>query len=125
MIKVLRIILEQSYFKYENNFYKPKNLLCYEILSIRDNRNLHSGRRKPRNKTHYDSIVDVVLIINKIKLTQRITVGTSNMQHKSLLFTIREENNDKISYLDMNISNRQGNIATDYRKTTGATKSSQ
>jgi hypothetical protein len=44
------------------------------------------------------------------------TVGTSNMKHKNLIFAVIEGNNGKISYLHKNVSNRQGNIATEYRK---------
>jgi hypothetical protein len=62
---------------------------------------------------------DIFLIYNPDKITPELILELFNKQHKAIQFTITEENNNKISYLDLNISNTEGTTETDiYRKPT-------
>jgi hypothetical protein len=56
---------------------------------------------------------DIFLIYNPDMITPELILLLFNKQHKAVQFTITEENNNKISYLDLNISNTQGTIEID------------
>jgi hypothetical protein len=53
---------------------------------------------------------DIFLIYNPDRITPELIPELCNKQHKAIQFTIREENNKNISYLDLNISNPLGTI---------------
>jgi hypothetical protein len=64
---------------------------------------------------YYDRLVDDMFMIynQKKKNTQESISGQLNKQNKALHFTITEEKNKQISYLDVNTLNRQGTIELD------------
>jgi hypothetical protein len=70
--------------------------------------------------TYYNRYVDDIFIIyNQIKITFQILSEHFNAQLKDLQFTINEETDNKIAYLDLNLTNRQGKLEMEvYRKPT-------
>jgi hypothetical protein len=67
---------------------------------------------------YYTRYVDNIFIIyDQCEITPELILEHFNKQHKAIEITITEENNKQISYLDLNISNKQGAIYIDiYRK---------
>jgi hypothetical protein len=58
-----------------------------------------------------------MLQYNQTKITPQSLFEQFNAQHKDLQFTINEEINNQIAYLDLNLINKQGQIEI-YRKST-------
>jgi hypothetical protein len=60
-------------------------------------------------------------LYNQAKITPEQILKHFNRQHKAIQLTLKEENNKQISYLDLNLSNKQEYIETDiYRKPTSS-----
>jgi hypothetical protein len=62
---------------------------------------------------------DIFIIYNQNIITPELLLEQFGKQHKALQFTITKENNKQISYLDLNLKNKQGTVEIDiYRKPT-------
>jgi hypothetical protein len=118
MTNNLGIILNQNYFQYKDKFYKPKTGVTMGsslsgIISEMFIQNLEQNLLKhaPESKTiiYYTQFVyNIFIIYNRNIITPELLLEQFNKQHKALQFTITEENNKQISYLDLNIKNKQG-----------------
>jgi hypothetical protein len=125
----LRIITNQNYFQYEGNFYKPNSAIAMGsplsgILAEIFLQDLEQHRIKHLLEggtiTYYNRYVDDIFIIyNQTKITPQTLTEHFNAQHKDLQFTRNEEINNQITYLDLNLTNRQGQLEMEvYRKPT-------
>jgi hypothetical protein len=67
---------------------------------------------------YYNRFVDYFFVIyNQTKITPPTLTEHFNAQHKDLQFTINGELNNQITYLDLNLTNRQGQLEMEvYRK---------
>jgi hypothetical protein len=54
-----------------------------------------------------------LLTHDKNIITRELLLEHFNKQHKALQFTITEVNNKQLSYIDLYISNKQGNVEID------------
>jgi hypothetical protein len=72
------------------------------------------------NIIYYNRYVDDILIIyNQAKIIPHTLTEHFYAQHKDLHFTINEELNNQKTYLDLNLTNRQGQLEMEmYRKPT-------
>jgi hypothetical protein len=62
---------------------------------------------------------DIFIIYNQDKIGLEQILEQFNKQQKALQFTVTEENNKQIPYLDLNITNKLGTVGIDiYRKPT-------
>jgi hypothetical protein len=114
------MITNQNYFQYEGKFYEPKSgvamgsplsgiLVEIFLQDLQQHRIKHL--LEVGNITYYNRYVDGILIINnQTKITPHTITEHCNAQHKDLQFTIDEELNNQITYLDLNLTNRQGQI---------------
>jgi hypothetical protein len=116
----LRMITNQNYFEYEGKFYKPNLGVAMGsplsgILAEIFLQDLEQHRIKRLlecdNITYYNRYIDDFFIIyNQTKITPHTITEHFNAQHKELQFTINEELNNQITHLDLNLTNRQGQI---------------
>jgi hypothetical protein len=74
------------------------------------------------NVIYYNRYIDdiiMIMIYNQTKINPKIISEQFNVQHKDLHFTINDELNNQINYLDLNLINKQGQIEMEiYRKPT-------
>jgi hypothetical protein len=123
------MIMDQNYFQYENKFYKPttgvamgsplSSILAEIFLQdLKQNRLKHLLEDK--KIVHYNRYVDDIFIIyDQRKITPQTILEDFNIQHKDLKFTINNEIKDQINYLDLNLTNKRGQIKMEiYRKPT-------
>jgi hypothetical protein len=113
----LRMITNQNYFQYEGKFYKPNLGVAMGsplsgILAKIFLQDLEQHRIKHLLEGGiiicYNRYVDGIFIIyNQTKITPHTLTKHFNAQHKDLQFTINEELNNQITYLDLNLTNRQ------------------
>jgi hypothetical protein len=62
---------------------------------------------------------DIFIIYDQNKITPWHILEQFNAQHKELQFTINEETNNQIEYLDLKLTNKQGQVEIGvYRKPT-------
>jgi hypothetical protein len=125
----LRMITNQNYFQYEGKFYKPNSGVAMRsplsgILAEIFLQDLEQHRIKHLleggNIIYYNRYVDDIFIIyNQAKITPHTLTEHFNAQHEDLHFTINEELNNQITYLDLNLTNGQGQLEMEvYRKPT-------
>jgi hypothetical protein len=120
LVNLLETVLHQNYFHYNGNIYKPKTGIAMGsplsgIIVEIFLQNLEQLRLKhileSKAIIYYTRYVDdIFLIYNPDRITPELIQELFNKQHKAIQFIITEENNNKISYLDLNISNTQGTI---------------
>jgi hypothetical protein len=131
VVDLLKTILHQNYFHYNGNYYKPKTGIAMGspfsgIIAEIFIQNLEQLRLKhileSKAITYYTRYVDdIFLLYNPDRITTELILELFNKQHKAIQFTITEEINKRISYLDLNISNTQGTIEIDISKKPTAT----
>jgi hypothetical protein len=119
-LNILETILKQNYFQYEGNFYKPKTGISMgsplsgiiaEIFIQHLEQQVLKHTLGNKDIMYYTRYVDDILIIhNQNRTTPQHIQEQFNKQHKALKFTITEENNKQIAFLDLNIYNKQGRI---------------
>jgi hypothetical protein len=126
---IIRLITNQNYFHYEGKFYKSKSgvamgsplsgilaeIYLQQIEQTRIKHLLEDGRI-----IYYNRYVDdIFLIYDQTKINPQIINIEFNSQYKELHFTINEELNNQINYLDLTLTNNQGHIEMEiYRKPT-------
>jgi hypothetical protein len=123
------LITNQNYFQYEGKFYKPTtgvamgSPLCSILAEIflqdlEQNRLRHLLEDK--KIVYYNRYIDdIFMIYDQTKITPQTILEQFNIQHKDLKFTINEEMDNQITYLDLNLTNKRGQIEMEvYRKPT-------
>ncbi|PNF38136.1 hypothetical protein B7P43_G14608 [Cryptotermes secundus] len=129
IMSILRMILNQNYFQYNENFYKPRSGIAMgsplsstmaEIFLQDLEQNRIKQLLEDEKITYYNRYVDDIFIIyNQTKITPQCLLEHFSGQHRNLQFTINEEVNNQIAYLDLNLFNKNGQIEMEiYRKST-------
>jgi hypothetical protein len=129
LIFTLRMITNQNYFQYEGKCYKTNSgvamgsplsgilaeIVLQDLEQHRIKHLLEGGKI-----IYYNRFVDDIFIIyNQAKITPQILPEHIKAQHKDLQFTINKELNKQITYLDLNLTNKQGQLEMEvYRKPT-------
>jgi hypothetical protein len=123
------MITNQNYFQYEGKYYKPTTDVAMgsplsSILAEIFLHDLKQNRLKQlledKKIVYYNRYVDDIFIIyDQRKITPQTILEDFNIQHEDLNFTINNETNDQITYLDLNLTNKPGQIKMEiYRKPT-------
>jgi hypothetical protein len=117
IITCLRTILSQNYFEFQNNIYHPKNgvamgspisgtiteLMLQNIESQHIKHLIETG-----NITYYTRYVDYIFIVyNNTKTTIEEIQSYTYRIHKNLKFTITQEYNEQINFLDILITKQE------------------
>jgi hypothetical protein len=129
IMSILQMITNQNYFQYDHKYYKPKSginmgspisgtmteIFLQDLEQNRIKHLLEDGKI-----THYNRYVDDIFIIhNQTKITRQSLSEQFNAQHEDLQFTINEEVHNQKAYLDLNLTNKQGQLEMEiYRKPT-------
>jgi hypothetical protein len=127
IMTILKTTLNQNYFQYNGKFYKPKSGVAMgsplsSIMAEIFLQHLEQSKIKllleEKNIVYYNRYVDdIIIIYNQTKITPQYILKHFNAQNKNLHFTINEEVNKQITYLDLNLINKQGQINMEiYRK---------
>jgi hypothetical protein len=125
----LRTILSKNYFEFQNNIYHPKNgvamgspisgtiaeLMLQHIESQHIKYLIETG-----NITYYTRYVDDIFIVhNSTKTTIEEIQSYTDHIHKNPKFTITQENNKQINFLDVLITRQEQKLDINiYRKNT-------
>jgi hypothetical protein len=120
---ILKMIINQNYFQYNGRFYKsatgvvmgsPLSGTFAEIFLQELEQNRLKHLLEGKKIIYYNRYVDDIFIIydqNKIKQFKA--------QHRELQFTLNEEVNNQIEYLDLKLTNEEGQLEIGmYRKPT-------
>jgi hypothetical protein len=129
IMSILNMITNQNYFQYDHKYHKPKSGVAMgspisgtmaEIFQQDSEQNKIKHLLEDVKITRYNRYVDDIFIIhNQTKITPQSLLEQFNTQHKDLQFTINEEVNNQKSYLDLNLTNKQGQLQMEiYRKPT-------
>jgi hypothetical protein len=123
------MIINQNYFQYNGKFYKPATGVAMEsplsgtfaevfLQELEQTRLKHllEGKRI----IYYNRYVDDIFIIyDQSKITSQNILQQFNAQHRDLQFTLNEEVNNQIEYLDLKLTNKEGKLEIGmYRKPT-------
>ena len=129
IITCLRTILNQNYFEFQNNIYHPKNGVAMgspisgaiaEIM-LQHIENQHIKHLiETGNIIYYTRYVDDIFIVyDSTKTTTEEIQSYADHIHKNLKFTITQENNKQINFLDILITRREQKLDINiYRKRT-------
>jgi hypothetical protein len=131
LINVTRTILKQNYFQFNGNFYLQQNglsmgcplsgILADIFLNHIENKHIFSTQNPYKDKiiSYHRYVDDTLLIFNGNKRQLTILKNKLNKIHKNLQFTLEDEVNDSINFLDLRIkkSNSRLNFSI-YRKPT-------
>jgi len=129
IITCLRTILNQNYFEFQNNIYHPKNGIAMgspisgtivEIL-LQHIENQHVKHLiEAGNITYYTRYLDDIFIVyDNTKTTIENIQSFTDHIHKNLKFTITQETNEQISFLDILITRQEQKLDINiYRKNT-------
>jgi hypothetical protein len=114
------MITNQNYFQYEGKYYKPTTGVAMGsplsgILAEIFLQDLEQNRLKhlleDKKIVYYNRYVDDIFIIyDQRKITPQTILEDFNIQHKDVNFTINNETNDQITYPDLNLTNKRGQI---------------
>jgi hypothetical protein len=129
IMSILKMIKNQNYFQYEGKYYKPTTGVAMGsplsgILAEIFLQDLEQNRVKyileDKKIVYYNRYVDDIFIIyDQRKITPQTILENFNIQHKDLNFTTNTEINNQINYLDLNLTNKQGQINMEiFRKPT-------
>jgi hypothetical protein len=123
------MIVNQNYFQYEGKFYKPTTGIAMgsplsSVIAEIFLQDLEQNRLKhlleDKRIVYYNKYVDdIFLLYDQTKITPQTILEQFNIQHKDLKFTINEEMDNQITCLDLNLTNKWGQIEMEvYRKPT-------
>jgi hypothetical protein len=123
------MIMNQNYFHYNGKFYKPRSGVAMGsplsgLMAEIFLQDIEQKKIKPLLEdniiAYYNRYVDDLFIIyNPLLISPQDLLQQFNKQHKNLQFTLNEEINNQITYLDLNLTNKNGNIIMEiYRKPT-------
>ena len=129
IILILKTILDQNYFQYNDKFYKPRSGIAMgsplsgimaEIFLQHFEQCKIKHLLEDKNIVYYNRYVDdIIMIYNQTKITPQHILKQFNEQNKNLQFTLNEETNKQITYLDLKLTNDNGRIHMEiYRKPT-------
>jgi hypothetical protein len=127
--KLLKTVLQQNYFHYEDSYYKPmkgiamgspiSSLASELILQYHENRIIKHWLETDQIKYYRRYVDDILLIYNNAKISPEQVTQAFNDYSNNLEFTATTEENRKISYLDLDIHRTQDGIQLGiYRKPT-------
>jgi hypothetical protein len=120
---ILKMIINQNYLQYNGRFYKPAMGVAMgsplsgtftEIFlqELEQNRLKHLLEEK--KFIYYNRYVDDIFIIYDQHILEQF-----NAQHSELQFTLNEEVNNQIEYLDLKLTNKEGQLEMEvHRKPT-------
>ena len=129
IMSILKMILNQNYFQYNDKFYKPNSgvamgsplsSIMAEIFLQHFEQRIIKFLLEDKRILYYNRYVDdIFMIYNHSKITPQQILEQFNTQNKNLKFTMNEEVNSQISYLDLNLINTNEQIKLEiYRKPT-------
>ncbi|XP_023722175.1 uncharacterized protein LOC111872459 [Cryptotermes secundus] len=129
IITILRMILNQNYFQYNDKFYKPNSgvamgsplssLMAEVFLQHFEQREVKHLLEDKRIIYYNRYVDDIILIYNQLIVTPQYILDQFNKQNKNLQFTLNEEENNQITYLDLRLTNNHGQVRMEiYRKPT-------
>jgi hypothetical protein len=129
IMSILKMILNQNYFQYNEKFYKPKSGVAMgsplsstmaEIFLQHLEQSKIKHLLEDRKITYYNRYVDDIFIVyNQTKIPPQYILKHFSEQNKNLQFAMNEEVNNQITYFDLNLTNKHGQIEMEiYRKPT-------
>ena len=129
ILQLLKIIIEQNYFQYNNQYFKPEKgitmrspisgTLAEIYLQLLEEKYIKHWIEN-QNIVYYKRYVDDIFIIFDIgRINENIIKDNKNSIDEHLEFKITEETNNSINYLDMTIiRSTKGMEISIYRKPT-------
>lgn len=131
LINLTTVILKQNYFKFQNNFYhqteglamgSPLSSIMSEIfLNYIENRYLFTDANRHLNKIifYYRYVDDTIILFDGNSRQLSLLNSYISNIHKNLSFTLEEENNNTLNFLDITITKQNGYLKFKiYRKPT-------
>ncbi|XP_023725557.1 uncharacterized protein LOC111874349 [Cryptotermes secundus] len=129
IIKILQMILNQNYFQYNDKFYKPNSgvamgsplssLMAEVFLQHFEQRKVKLLLEDKRIIYYNRYVDDIIMIYNRSKITPQYILDQFNKQNNNLQFTLNEEDNNQITYLDLQLTNNHGQVRMEiFRKPT-------
>lgn len=116
----INFCINSSYFQYKDVFYEQIGGLPMgaPLSAILANLTLEEAEKKvldanPNNLLFFKRYVDDILVFGT-KENIVDTLGKFNKYHQNIKFTMEEEKNNEINYLDMSIRNKEGKIETSW-----------
>jgi hypothetical protein len=129
IMTILKLVANQNYFQYEDKYYKPEtgvamgspiSSIMVEIFLQEIEQHQLKHILEDRKIIYYNRYVDdIFLIYNRTKTTPQRILECLNTLHKDLQFTLNEETNNLIAYLDLELTNKKEHLELKiYRKPT-------
>jgi len=131
IIRLLKIIIEQNYFQYNDQFFKPKNGIAMGLpisgmiaeIYLQHIEELHIKHWiESKEIIYYKRYVDdIIIIFNHSKTNETAITSIMNDINEQLEFKATMEVNETINYLDLTIHRNINNMELSvYRKPTNA-----
>jgi hypothetical protein len=114
IIDLVNIILEQNYIQHKGQWYKQVNglavgaptsaILTETVIQHLEHTVIINKLKKLQIIDYYRYVDDILIIINAQITNINDTINEFNMMHHKIKFTMEEEQNNNINYLDLTIT---------------------
>jgi len=129
LVELTEATLRQNYFTFEDEFYIQKeglamgsplsSILSELFLNHIENTKLRSNRHSNRILFYFRYVDDTIVLFNGTSRQLNLLKNHLNSLHPKLQFTLEEETNKSINFLDLTIFKRQNGLGFKiYRKPT-------
>jgi hypothetical protein len=129
IILIINTTLDQNYFKFNNQIFQqteglpvgaPTSSILSEIfLQYIEHNNIVNILSKFHIDSYSRYVDDILIIYNKTRTNIQDVLGEFNKMHQNLRFTLEQESNNTINYLDISIVRKDEKLEFNiYRKPT-------